>query len=145
MDFLDPEDLHREEKDFHDTRRAVWILLVLLAGGVCFFMIATSNMASAVTVTKALGLIVMVTLIGILIHERAHAINNGDVTEMICPHCQTKGTVTTTHVRRKVGISGTKATAAIFTWGISLLATGLSRKETATEAHCSKCGATWRF
>ncbi len=65
--------------------------------------------------------------------------------QMICPHCQTKGTVTTRKVRRKAGVSGGKATAALLTGGISLLGTGLSRKETVTEAHCSKCEAVWRF
>ncbi|MGO8683097.1 MAG: hypothetical protein ACLQUT_00730 [Thermoleophilia bacterium] len=62
---------------------------------------------------------------------------------MICPHCQTKGSVTTKSVRSKKGISGGKATGALLTGGLSILATGLSRKESSTEAHCSVCGATW--
>lgn len=64
---------------------------------------------------------------------------------MICPHCQTRGSVRTTHVRRKAGISGGKATAALLTGGVSLLATGLSRKEAVTQAHCAHCGARWVF
>lgn len=64
---------------------------------------------------------------------------------MICPHCQTKGSVRTKSITQKKGVSGGKATAAIMTGGASMLATGLSRKEPATEAHCSHCGATWRF
>jgi hypothetical protein len=64
---------------------------------------------------------------------------------MICPHCQTKGSVTAVPIRRKVGVSGGKATAAILTGGVSLLATGLSRKESATRAHCSHCGANWVY
>jgi hypothetical protein len=64
---------------------------------------------------------------------------------MICPHCRTRGTVRTMPIRRKVGISGAKATGAILTGGVSLLATGLSRKESATQAHCSQCSATWFF
>ena len=34
---------------------------------------------------------------------------------------------------------------AISTGGISMLATGLSRKEAATEAHCRNCQSTWQF
>jgi hypothetical protein len=64
---------------------------------------------------------------------------------MTCPHCQTKGTVTTTLVRRKKGVSGAKATGAVLTGGLSILGTGLSRKELETEAHCSACGATWHY
>jgi transcription elongation factor Elf1 len=62
---------------------------------------------------------------------------------MICPHCQTKGSVTTRLVKKKVGIHGGKATAALLTSGISLLGSGLSRKDKVTEAHCNRCGATW--
>ena len=64
---------------------------------------------------------------------------------MLCPHCQEKGNVRTQPVKRKKGVSGGKATAAILTGGVSLLATGLSRKEQATEAHCANCGSTWDF
>ena len=64
---------------------------------------------------------------------------------LVCPHCQSEGTVRTKQVMQKRGISGGKATAAVLTGGVSLLATGLSRKETCTEAHCSRCGSTWRF
>lgn len=64
---------------------------------------------------------------------------------MLCPHCQARGSVTTKKVKRKKGISGAKATGAIFTLGWSLLATGLSRKEEETEAHCNACGATWHY
>jgi len=67
------------------------------------------------------------------------------VTAMLCPHCATKGGVRTKPVTLKKGISGGKATAAIFTGGLSLFATGLSRKEENTQAHCSKCGNTWTF
>ena len=64
---------------------------------------------------------------------------------MICPHCHTKGSVTTNIVKQKVGISGGKATAALLRAGISLLGTGLSRKQKMTEAICSNCGAKWRY
>lgn len=64
---------------------------------------------------------------------------------MICPHCQTKGSVSAVPIRRKVGISGGKATAAILTGGLSVVATGLSRKESGTQAHCFHCGARWIY
>jgi hypothetical protein len=65
--------------------------------------------------------------------------------QMICPHCQMRGKVTTRPTFRKAGISGGKATAAVLTAGFSLLATGLSRKEQFTEARCSNCGSVWCF
>jgi hypothetical protein len=64
---------------------------------------------------------------------------------MVCPHCQTKGHVRTKRIAQKKGISGGKATGAILTGGISLLATGLSRTELATQAHCDNCESTWHF
>jgi hypothetical protein len=64
---------------------------------------------------------------------------------MVCPHCQIKGKVITSKVKVKIGISGGKATAAVLTGGVSLLATGLSRKEDMTEAYCSNCQNTWHF
>ena len=65
--------------------------------------------------------------------------------QMICPHCSTTGDVRTKSVTQKKGISGGKATAALMTAGVSLLATGLSRKETNTQAHCTNCKNTWFF
>ena len=64
---------------------------------------------------------------------------------MICPHCQIKGKIRTKSVTQKKGVSGGKATAALLTGGVSLLATGLSRKEGATQAHCGECGNTWVY
>ena len=64
---------------------------------------------------------------------------------MICPHCNTKGSVTTKKVKRKQGISGGKAVAAIFTCGISMIGTGLSRKNTVTEASCTNCNSIWYY
>jgi len=63
----------------------------------------------------------------------------------ICPHCQTKGFVHTKTVKRKKGVSGAKVTGAILTMGISMLATGLSRKEGLTQAHCGNCNSQWDF
>jgi hypothetical protein len=64
---------------------------------------------------------------------------------MICPHCQTRGSVFTKGIDQKKGVSGGKATAAMLTGGVSLLATGLSRKEHATQAHCANCKNIWTF
>jgi hypothetical protein len=70
----------------------------------------------------------------------------GEINAMlICPHCQNKGKVRTKKVNRKKGISGGKTTGAILTGGLSILATGLSRKEAATQAHCGNCNSTWEF
>ncbi|UCV22860.1 hypothetical protein [Ferribacterium limneticum] len=63
----------------------------------------------------------------------------------VCPHCQEKGKVLTKPIKKKAGISGAKATGAILTGGVSLLATGLSRKDAVTEAHCVNCNSTWHF
>lgn len=64
---------------------------------------------------------------------------------LICPHCQTKGQVRTLSIKEKKGVSGGKATGALLTGGISLLATGLSRKENATRGSCGSCRSTWTF
>lgn len=64
---------------------------------------------------------------------------------MICPHCHTKGTVRTKREKVKQGISGGKATAAILTGGASLIAVGLSQKGETTKAHCDHCGTDWMF
>lgn len=66
-------------------------------------------------------------------------------TMMVCPHCQSKGSVRTKTVKQKKGVSGGKATAAVLTGGVSLLATGLSRKENLTEARCGNCHSVWHF
>lgn len=62
---------------------------------------------------------------------------------IVCPHCLTRGTVKVTSARRKQGISGGKATAALFTLGTSTLATGLSRKVSVSHMHCETCGMSW--
>ena len=65
--------------------------------------------------------------------------------QMVCPHCSERGSVRTERVRVKSGISGGKATGALMTGGLSLLATGLSRKQEVTVADCTNCGASWSF
>lgn len=62
---------------------------------------------------------------------------------IVCPYCQTQGSVSVQNVRRKVGISGGKATGAVFTGGLSVLATGLSRKESGQRLACRNCGVQW--
>jgi len=62
---------------------------------------------------------------------------------VICPHCQTKGNVRVRAFGAKTGISGAKATSAVLTSGLSLLAVGLSRKESKTEAYCTNCQMNW--
>src|SRR5436190_23285672 len=64
---------------------------------------------------------------------------------MICPHCQTKGEIRTKPITQKKGIDGGKAAGAVLTAGISVLATGLSRTEDVTQAHCDNCDNTWFF
>jgi hypothetical protein len=64
---------------------------------------------------------------------------------LVCPHCQSKGCVRVKAVTQKMGVSGGKATAAILTAGISMLATGLSRKQNFTQAHCQNCNSGWMF
>lgn len=65
--------------------------------------------------------------------------------KIVCAQCHSVGHVTTSAVTLKKCISGGKATGAILTGGASLLVTGLSRKEVATEAKCSNCGSVWHF
>jgi len=78
--------------------------------------------------------------------ERNAKLAHGELrSQMICPHCQERGKVRCKAVKNKKGISGGKATGAILTGGVSMLATGLSRKEAATEAYCGHCQSTWQF
>jgi hypothetical protein len=63
--------------------------------------------------------------------------------QLTCPHCKSVGTVSQKMKKQKQGISGGKATAAVMTGGLSLFATGLSRKNKVTEMHCSACKVTW--
>ncbi len=70
----------------------------------------------------------------------------GDINpKLVCPHCQTVGKIHVKLIKQKKGISGAKATGALLTGGISMLATGLSRKEQCTQAHCGECNSTWTF
>lgn len=63
--------------------------------------------------------------------------------KVVCKHCGTAGQVFVNRVERKRGISGGKAAGALFTGGLSLLATGLSRKEAVSSMRCKNCGMKW--
>jgi hypothetical protein len=91
------------------------------------------------------GLVSVVLIVAVALSVTKESHRQSSETAMTCPHCQTRGSVRTKSIVQKKGISGGKATAAVLTGGVSMLATGLSRKEPGTEAHCSHCGATWRF
>lgn len=65
--------------------------------------------------------------------------------QMVCPHCQVRGQVVSSPITVKAGISGGKATAAVLSGGVSVLATGLSRKTHVTSASCQNCHNTWTF
>ena len=69
---------------------------------------------------------------------------DGD-SKIVCPQCRTARHVTTRKGKAKKGISGGKATGAVLTAGVSILATGLSRKETVTQATCTNCKSQWTF
>lgn len=71
---------------------------------------------------------------------------HGDLrSQVVCPHCMERGRVRCKEIKNKKGISGGKATGAILTGGVSMLATGLSRKEAATQAYCENCKSSWQF
>jgi hypothetical protein len=65
--------------------------------------------------------------------------------QIVCPQCGTTGYVTTRKLKAKKGLSGGKATGAVLTAGVSILATGLSRKEMVTRAACANCRSQWTF
>lgn len=63
--------------------------------------------------------------------------------DIVCPHCRAQGTVKVSQVRRKQGLSGGKVTGAVFTGGVSMLATGLSRKTAVNHMRCLNCRVQW--
>src|SRR5690349_10153285 len=65
--------------------------------------------------------------------------------KIVCPQCHQAGRVTTKKVMEKAGIDGAKATAAVLTGGVSVLATGLSASNERTEARCANCNSVWRY
>lgn len=94
------------------------------------------------------GLLYVLTgfaIAGFLVWKAAQAPPPSPNPHMVCPHCQARGTVTVTRVTRKQGVSGGKATGALFTGGVSMLATGLSRKQQMNHGLCSNCHVQWDF
>lgn len=65
--------------------------------------------------------------------------------QVVCQHCGKRGCVATIRLKAKKGVSGAKATGALLTGGLSILATGLSRKEWVTHAKCKNCDSQWQF
>lgn len=69
--------------------------------------------------------------------------------EMVCPHCQAKGSVTTKAIKRDGSLSLAKATVAapiaICTIGLAAPLLSVHHRQKLTQAHCAKCGATWTF
>ena len=104
-------------------------------------------------VSISIGMIAVIITIGGIINPRALSPENveqngNDLSrtlnnDMTCPHCLKNGQVRVKSLILEKGISGAKATAAIFTVGISLFATGLSREEQETHAHCGHCNSVW--
>jgi hypothetical protein len=88
---------------------------------------------------------VVLIILGVAASASTDPVKAKQDAQIFCPQCQRRGSVRTQSVTLKKGISGTKATGAILTGGISLLAVGLSRKEDVTEARCSNCGSVWHF
>lgn len=70
-------------------------------------------------------------------------VNARQQAQVICPHCHNRGGVTWREVKRKQGISGAKATGAVLTGGLSVVATGLSRKGYVRACSCHNCGMKW--
>ena len=69
--------------------------------------------------------------------------NNINDNKLVCPHCQTKGNVTTQMTIRKGSTSATKIVSGILTGGLSFLVTGISKKHMITEAYCLNCDTKW--
>lgn len=73
-------------------------------------------------------------------------IEHGPINDKLnCPHCGGKGGVCSKQVKRKDGLSGGKIMGGLLTGGVSLLATGLSRKHSVTELWCSNCKSVWHI
>ena len=63
---------------------------------------------------------------------------------LVCPHCQYKGKVRTKIGKYNSGLSGGKILLALFTAGISLIFTGLSKFDEVAFFHCDNCNTDWR-
>jgi len=65
--------------------------------------------------------------------------------QLVCPHCGVAGQVRAKSAKAKQGISGGKATGALLTGGVSILATGLSRKQRVTQCRCGNCLTSYQI
>lgn len=80
----------------------------------------------------------------IFVYMARHAPDpNAGAEKIVCQFCHQAGGVRVRLVQRKQGISGGKATGAVVTGGISLFATGLSRKQQMRHLTCSSCHMEW--
>lgn len=66
-----------------------------------------------------------------------------DDSQLVCPHCQTKGKIKTQRVKRAKRKTATRMLFGAATFGGSLAATGVSKKATVTACHCRNCGMQW--
>lgn len=63
--------------------------------------------------------------------------------QIVCPHCNVKGSVNVKSTRVARGISGGKAAFGWITGGSSIFFTGLSRNQLVTQAKCGNCRTEW--
>lgn len=77
------------------------------------------------------------------IAKQQNAKLNEGADKIVCPHCHEQGHVTIQMLNRKTGISGGKATGAVLTGGLSVAATGLSRKAATRRLTCGNCTMQW--
>jgi hypothetical protein len=78
-------------------------------------------------------------------NTQVQARNRNQDAHMICPHCQKKGTVRTSSIPVKTGISGAKVGLAALFGVYTFLFTGISSYRSGTGAKCSKCGNEWQY
>lgn len=128
--------LKREQEISEKNNDSDFLVVLFIIGTAAVFLICLSVFG---VIKTFLGLIPFAVIAGFFASDRKPN------QHMICPHCKTKGQVYTEAVTVKKGIDGGKATAAVLTGGISVLATGLSGKENQTKARCGNCGSVWHF
>ena len=117
----------------------VLIVVAIIIIGVVFAVIADANNRSKMSPDE-------LRAYEARLKENDAVLEWGQINDnLICPHCQFKGKVRVKDVQRKKGISGGKAVGAVITGGVSLLATGISRKENLTQARCDACNSQWDF
>jgi len=146
---LNSEDIATDDTDSLKVTVGVFLILLAIGMGIGgIYMLATDPGASADPSRSQMNHGVLLLggfLVTAFIGGAILATPAGPNKDIICPHCNRRGGVTTRAVKRKKGISGAKVTAALFTSGLSIIGTGLSRKEAETEARCRHCGSLWYF